>query len=177
MPQRITDYRELLDKEKGVDAVIIATPDHWHVPICQAAVFMLGACYCESCWPRVSRIGKTGDEPSEVGDSDRQSRLLHRSYRRSFEVIQSGLLGNVTEIHVRHPSHAWPEWCPAAHRPSDPVPEIFDCKFLVELCAPTRPVCQRHLSPREVPRLVRLRRRFDGRFLLPWFSNSVNLCA
>ena len=32
------DYRDLLDKESGVDAVIIGTPDHWHVPICQAAL-------------------------------------------------------------------------------------------------------------------------------------------
>ena len=32
------DYRDLLDKESGVDAVIIATPDHWHVPICEAAL-------------------------------------------------------------------------------------------------------------------------------------------
>ena len=33
-----TDYRELLAKESGIDGVIIATPDHWHVPICRAAL-------------------------------------------------------------------------------------------------------------------------------------------
>jgi predicted dehydrogenase len=27
------DYRELLQKEEGVDAVTIGTPDHWHVKI------------------------------------------------------------------------------------------------------------------------------------------------
>ncbi len=32
------DYRELLDKETGVGAVIISAPDHWHFPICQAAL-------------------------------------------------------------------------------------------------------------------------------------------
>ncbi|MEI6538635.1 MAG: Gfo/Idh/MocA family oxidoreductase, partial [Planctomycetota bacterium] len=41
------DYRDLLDKETGVDAVIIATPDHWHVPICQAALASGKHVYCE----------------------------------------------------------------------------------------------------------------------------------
>ena len=27
------DYRIMLEKEKGLDAVMVATPDHWHAPI------------------------------------------------------------------------------------------------------------------------------------------------
>ena len=42
-----TDYRELLEKEKTLDAVVVATPDHWHAPICTAAMKAGRHVYCE----------------------------------------------------------------------------------------------------------------------------------
>ncbi len=32
------DYRQMLENEKSLDAVVIGTPDHWHAPICPAAM-------------------------------------------------------------------------------------------------------------------------------------------
>ena len=46
-PKAYTDYRELLEKEKTLDAVVIATPDHWHAPICKAAMAAGKHVYCE----------------------------------------------------------------------------------------------------------------------------------
>src|SRR6266850_6263296 len=41
------DYRVMLEKEKGLDAVMIATPDHWHAPISIAAMRLGKHVYCE----------------------------------------------------------------------------------------------------------------------------------
>ena len=41
------DYREMLDKEKGLDAVVIATPDHWHADHTIACLQAGLHVYCE----------------------------------------------------------------------------------------------------------------------------------
>src|SRR6476619_5914751 len=42
-----TDYRVMLEKEKGVDAVVIATPDHTHATITMAALQAGKHVYCQ----------------------------------------------------------------------------------------------------------------------------------
>lgn len=42
-----TDYREMLEKEKGIDAVMIATPDHTHAVIAAAAMRAGKHVYCQ----------------------------------------------------------------------------------------------------------------------------------
>src|SRR5687767_3048886 len=46
------DYREMLDKQKDLDAVVIATPDHMHAPIAGAAMSIGKHVYVQKplCW-------------------------------------------------------------------------------------------------------------------------------
>ena len=135
------DYRELLEKEKGVDAVIIATPDHWHVPICQAALEAGKHVYCEKPLAHsvaecrtLEKLAKS--HPKQATQTGNQG-CSTEGFRRSFEVIQSGLLGPITEVHVWHPAHSWPN---GVDRPatSDPIPEGLDWNFWLG-AAPSRP--------------------------------------
>ena len=45
--KQYVDYREMLDKQKDIDAVIIATPDHVHAPIAMAAMRAGKHVYCQ----------------------------------------------------------------------------------------------------------------------------------
>ena len=126
------DYRELLDKETGVDAVVIGTPDHWHVPICQAALESGKHVYCEK--PLAHSVAECRDlerlaknHPQLATQTGNQG-CSTEGFRRSFEVIRSGLLGNITEVHVWHPAHSWPN---GVDRPEkgDPIPAGLDWDF------------------------------------------------
>ncbi len=48
---KYTDFRRMLEKEKGIDAVIVSTPDHTHATIAIAAMELGKHVYCEkSLW-------------------------------------------------------------------------------------------------------------------------------
>ncbi len=46
-PKAYSDYREMLDKEKGLHAVVVATPDFWHAPVTNDALKAGLHVYCE----------------------------------------------------------------------------------------------------------------------------------
>ncbi len=117
------DFRELLARD-DIDAVIVATPDHWHVPIGLAA----------------ARAGKDMHVEKPLGISfvhDRSLReAVHRygrifqygtmqrswsHFRRACELVRNGRIGKVHTINV---------WCPAGEAGGStqpaPVPEGFD---------------------------------------------------
>ena len=106
-----TDYRLLIEKEKTLDAVVIATPDHWHAPICTAAMKAGLHVFCEK--PLTHTIA----EARELAELSRTSKVITQTgnqgsasanLRRSIELIQAGLLGDVSNVHVWHPAHGWP---------------------------------------------------------------------
>jgi predicted dehydrogenase len=95
---RVKDFRVLLDR-KDIDAVVIATPDHWH------AIQMIAACkagkdvYVEKPLSMTVTEGRAMvdaarkyDRIVQVGTHRRSSRM----YAQLVEVIRSGAIGKVT---------------------------------------------------------------------------------
>ncbi len=91
------DYREMLDR-KDVDAVIIATPDHWHAIPTIAAVAAGKDVYVEK--PVAHNVaegramidaGKKHDKIIAVGTQQRSS----SHFQKAVEIVQSGKLGKV----------------------------------------------------------------------------------
>jgi predicted dehydrogenase len=144
-----TDYRELLEKEKDVDAVVIGTPDHWHVPIAIAALDSGRHVYCEKplahSVAECHALEKAARSRPQLATQTGNQGCSTEGFRRSMEVIRSGLLGQITEVRIWVPFHGWPN---GVDRPagSDPVPEGLDWEFWLG-SAPSRPYKDRVYHP------------------------------
>lgn len=125
------DYRVLFEKEQSLDAVVIATPDHWHLPVCKAAFAAGKHIYCEK--PLTHSVA----EARALREITRKSKVITQTgnqgsasanLRRSIELIQAGLLGQVTDIHIWHTAHAWPGDTPNVDQ-ADPIPKELNWDF------------------------------------------------
>jgi predicted dehydrogenase len=130
------DFRRVLDR-KDIDAVVIATPDHWHaiptILACQAGKDV----YCEK--PLAHRIHEGRAMVSAAEKYRRVTQmgnLMHagENYHRVVEIVRSGVLGKVSKTRV---------WLAADRkgmgRPKDgPPPEGCDYDFWLGP-APPRP--------------------------------------
>lgn len=98
------DYRELIEKEVGkVDAVVVSTADHHHVPAAIRAVRKGMHVYCEKPLSHtVAEARLLADEARKAGVATQLGTQIHAgdNYRRVVEVIRSGVIGDVAEVHV-----------------------------------------------------------------------------
>jgi predicted dehydrogenase len=101
-PEVYGDFRRVLDR-KDIDAVVIATPDHWHgiitVLACQAGKDV----YCEK--PLAHRIqeGRAMVAAAEKAKRVTQmGNLIHagENYHRVVEIVRSGVLGKISKTRV-----------------------------------------------------------------------------
>lgn len=96
------DYRRLLDDAASFDGVLIATPDHWHAPLCEAFLEARKHVYCEkplthsvSEARRIREVARRSRVATQMGNQGSAS----ESMRRCVEVIRAGALGQVREIY------------------------------------------------------------------------------
>ncbi len=118
------DFRELLARD-DIDAVVIATPDHWHVPIAIAAVRAGKDVYVEK------PLGVSIDQDKAMRAAVHQHGAIFQygTQQRSFnatcgfaaELVRNGYIGELKAIHVIAPNGV------RGGDPSpQPVPEGFD---------------------------------------------------
>jgi predicted dehydrogenase len=148
-PKRCKEYRQLLD-DKNVDAVAIATPDHWH------ALMFVDAChagkdvYVEkplsltvSEGRRMVQVAAETGRVTQVGTNRRS----WKSYLEAAELIRSGGLGKVTMARAFSIRNEWPlglgmqkgpapsdwEWDrwlgPAPYVPYDPNRQYYNFRW------------------------------------------------
>src|SRR5882724_3966460 len=122
------DFRNMLEKEKSLDAVIVATPDHLHAVIAAAAIKMGKHVYCQKPLTQtiyearlLRKLAKEHNVATQMGNQGSAEDGL----RRAVEVVQAGIIGSVKEVHVWSNRPIWPQ---AMDRPvgEDPVPSTFD---------------------------------------------------
>ena len=106
------DWRELLDKEKNIDAVVVSTPDHMHALIASAAIKLGKHVYCQKPLTQtVHEARYLRDLASEykVATQMGNQGSAHDGLRRAVEVIQSGIIGPVRQVHVWTNRPIWPQ--------------------------------------------------------------------
>lgn len=117
---RYRDFRTMLDERSDLDGVIVATPDHTHAPIAQRAMKTGHHVYVQK--PLTATIEgartlqQTAEKTGVVAQMGNQGRSRNGG-RRTNELLRSGVIGTVQEVHVWTNRPWWPQGVP---RPSQP---------------------------------------------------------
>ncbi len=124
------DFRVMLDRQKDIDAVIVATPDHSHAVIAMAAIVRGKHVYVQkplahSVWEarlltEAARKHKVASQMGNQGHSGDSTRLV-------CEWIGAGAIGAVREVHAWTNRPVWPQGVEVG-RPKEtpPVPATMD---------------------------------------------------
>jgi predicted dehydrogenase len=137
---RYKDYRVMLEKQKDIDAVIVATPDHAHAVVAMAAMQLGKHVYVQKPLTRTISEARTLTEAarrykvvSQMGNQGRSG----EGVRLIQEWIEDGAIGKVREVHCWTNRPIWPQGMP---RPAETpaVPDGLDWDLWIGP-APMRP--------------------------------------
>jgi len=139
------DFREIITRG-DIDAVMIATPDHWHaIPAIMAARAGKDI-HCQK--PLAHNIAEGRaicDAVTKYGvvwQTGSQQRSQY-NFRRACELVRNGRIGKVQTVEVGLPTR-WQQTCPP--QPVQPVPEGFDYEMWLGP-APWAPYTEKRCIP------------------------------
>jgi len=122
------DFRQMLDKQKDIDAVVIATPDHLHAVIAMAAMQSGKHVYVQKPLTysvyEARLLSKTAASTGVVTQMGNQGHSMDGT-RRIMELIPSGILGPIHEAHVwtDRPVRYWAQGIPRPLPPNAELPQ------------------------------------------------------
>ena len=96
------DFRELLAR-KDIDAVVIATPDHWHAAMSVKAAEAGKDIYCEKPLALTIREGRAMVNAARKYNRVFQTGSMQRSwpeFRQTAELVRNGYIGEIKSIKV-----------------------------------------------------------------------------
>jgi len=124
-----TDYRKLLH-DKSIDAVMISTPDHWHVPIAIDALRAGKHVSLEkpvsTCIEHGRQLVKAIKKTRLVTRNDSEFRTLPEMWK-AVEVVRNGRIGKLQKIQMAVPPELNGD--PLPPQPTMPVPPELDYDF------------------------------------------------
>jgi predicted dehydrogenase len=166
-------YRELLEKA-DVDAVIIATPDHWHAQVTVDAAKAGKDIYCEKPLALTVAEGRAMVNATrkywrvfQTGNMQRS----WRNFRHAVELVRNRYIGDITEINI----HVGPPVV-QCNLPSEPVPENLNWDLWVgpsmyrDFNAELSPPVERDVYPN-----WRNYRNFGGGMITDWGAHMFDI--
>jgi predicted dehydrogenase len=167
------DFRKLLER-KDIDAVVIATPDHWHAFIAIAALNAGKDVYCEK--PLTHNIHealtlidsvRSNKRILQTGSQQRSS----KEFRVAAELIRNGIIGKIDHVETAFGAPAKPN-----ANPEEPMEPGLDWDMW---CGPAPLVPYSSvLSPRGVHNHFpawRMTREFGGGMITDWGAHHIDI--
>lgn len=119
-----TDFREVLARQ-DIDAVMISTPDHWHVPMSVAAIKAGKDVCCEKPLTRSIAEGRLLSDlvtrHKRVFRTDSEFRSI-KSFHRACELVRNGRIGKLHTLRTGVPVGKFEQ----PVRKAEPVPQDLD---------------------------------------------------
>lgn len=123
------DFRVMLEKEKAIDAILCATPDHQHAYVCVTAMRQGKHVYCEkplthNVWEarHVAKVAKEMGVATQLGNQGHSG----DSIRVTCEMIWAGEIGEIREVQAWTNASRWNKTHLGGRPPEAPIPKGFN---------------------------------------------------